>query len=92
MHGNGTMTEVKKQLKNEKQGNYVNEGNFCNSIVKKSVTICNFPIDERNNLVYNAYKKEHRNAIAPERPLSKAKMAAANPVTYFEIILGGFEK
>ena len=42
----------------------VREGNICNFIVKKSVTFCNFPIDERNNLVYNAYKKEHRYVIA----------------------------
>ena len=54
MIGKEKQWEIKKQVK------YVNERNFCNLIVKKSVTICNFPIDERNNLVYNAYKKEHR--------------------------------
>lgn len=70
----------------------VREGNNCNLVVKKSVTICNFPIDERNNLVYNAYKKEHRYVPALQNPVSKAKKATANPVTYFEIILGGFEK
>ena len=51
----------------------VREGNICNFIVKKSVTFCNFPIDERNNLVYNAYKKEHRDHLVMGKPLSKAK-------------------
>ena len=60
----GSMTASKKQARNKRKGKYVGEGNNCNLVVKKSVTICNFPIDERNNLVYNAYKKEHRNAIA----------------------------
>lgn len=54
----------KMQSGNGRKVKYVNEGYNCNLVVKKSVTICNFPIDERNNLVYNAYKKEHRNAIA----------------------------
>ena len=75
----------------DETGNDVREGYNCNLVVKKSVTICNFPIDERNNLVYNAYKKEHRYVIALKN-VSKAMMATANPVTYFEIILGGFEK
>ena len=48
----------------KKQGINVTGKKFCNLIVKKSVTICNFPIDESNNLVYNAYKKEHRNDVA----------------------------
>ena len=88
----GSMEGQKKQSGNGRTGKYVSDGYNCNLVVKKSVTICNFPIDERNNLVYNAYKKEHRNAMALEITVSKAKMAAANPVTYFEIILGGFEK
>ena len=58
------MTAQKKQSGNRRMGNYISKGNNCNLVVKKSVTICNFPIDERNNLVYNAYKKEHRYAIA----------------------------
>lgn len=64
----------KMQSLNEKQGNYVIERKFCNLIVKKSVTICNFPIDERNNLVYNAYKKEHRGSMYIWECLSKANV------------------
>ena len=60
----GSMTASKKQSGNTRTGKYVSKGNNCNLVVKKSVTICNFPIDERNNLVYNAYKKEHRDAVA----------------------------
>ena len=76
------------QSLNRKQENYVSDRNFCNLIVKKSVTICNFPIDERNNLVYNAYKKEHRDSMAICKCLSKANVIGRT-VTYFEIILGG---
>ena len=39
---------------------------------KKSVIFCNFPLDERNKMVYNPLKKEHRHMYAVPTSLDGA--------------------
>ena len=43
---------------------------------KKSVIFCNFPLDERNKMVYNPFKKEHRYMYAVPTSLDGVRMAA----------------
>ena len=61
---NGITLGGKMQCLNGLQTNYVKVGYRNYKVRKISVTICNFPIDFMKILIYNAYKKEHRNAVA----------------------------
>ena len=61
---------------------------------KKSVIFCNFPLDERNKMVYNPLKKEHRDMYAVPTSLDGVRMAAQHTAMYFEktyLSLGGKE-
>lgn len=51
---------------------------------KKSVIFCNLPLDERNKMVYNPLKKEHRYMYAVPTSLDGVRMAAQHTAMYFE--------
>ena len=61
---------------------------------KNSVIFCNFPLDGRNKMVYNPFKKEHRYMYAVPTSLDGVRMAAQHTAMYFEktyLSLGGKE-
>ena len=51
---------------------------------KNSVIFCNFPLDERNKMVYNPLKKEHRYMYAVPTSPDGIRMAAQHAAMYFE--------